>query len=51
MSWHLSPRYLTLVSGQLSIAQLSIDYNMDVYYQIKHRLKAPTLARKFDILH
>ena len=22
---------------------------MDVYYQVKHRLQAPTLARKFDI--
>ena len=24
---------------------------MDVYYQVKHRLQAPTLARKFDISH
>ena len=25
--------------------QLSIDHNMDVYYQVKHRLQAPTLDR------
>ena len=31
--------------------QLSIDHDMDVYYQVKHRLQAPTLARKFDISH
>ena len=24
---------------------------MDVYYQVKHRLQASTLARKFDIGH
>ena len=24
---------------------------MDVNYQVKHRLQAPTLARKFDISH
>ena len=24
---------------------------MDVYDQVKHRLRAPTLARKFDISH
>ena len=24
---------------------------MNVYYQVKHRLQAPTLARKFDISH
>ena len=24
---------------------------MDVYYQVKPRLQAPTLARKFDISH
>ena len=24
---------------------------MDVYHQVKHRLQAPTLARKFDISH
>lgn len=31
--------------------QLSIDHNMDVYNQVKHRLQAPTLARKFHISH
>ena len=29
--------------------QYFIDHNMDVYYQVKHRLQASTLARKFDI--
>ena len=29
--------------------QLSIEHNMDVYYQAKHRLQSTTLARKFDI--
>ena len=24
---------------------------MNVYYQVKHRLQTPTLARKFDISH
>ena len=24
---------------------------MDVYYQVKDRLQAPTLARKFDVSH
>ena len=24
---------------------------MHVYYQVKHRVQAPTLARKFDISH
>ena len=28
-----------------------MDHNMVVYYQVKHRLQAPTLARKFDISH
>ena len=31
--------------------QLSINHNMDVYHQVKHRLRAPTLAWKFDISH
>ena len=31
--------------------QLSIDHNMDAYYQVKHRLQAPILAWKFDISH
>ena len=30
---------------------LSTDRNMNVYYQVKHRLKATTLARKFGISH
>ena len=31
--------------------QLSIDHSMNVYYQVKHRLQAPTPARKIDISH
>ena len=31
--------------------QLSIEHDIDVYYQAKHRLQSPTLARKFDISH
>ena len=39
------------VVNRYPILQLSIDHNMDGCYQVKHRLQAPTLARKFDILH
>ena len=28
-----------------------MDHSMDVYYQVKNKLQAPTLARKFDISH
>ena len=31
--------------------QLSIDRNIDVYYQVKRWLQAPTLAREFDLSH
>ena len=31
--------------------QLLIDHNVDVYYQVKHRLQAPTLAWTFGISH
>ena len=39
---------MTLVSGY-PVWHLSIDHNNDVYYQVKHRLQPPPLARKFDI--
>ena len=48
ISWHLSPRYghVTLVS----VNPFFIAYhNMDICSQVKHRLQAPILARKFDI--
>ena len=47
MSWYLSLWYghVTLVRDTL-FWQLSIGHNMAVYYQVKHRLLAPTLARK-----
>ena len=50
MSWYLSlqHRHVTLGSGY-PFWQPSIDHNMDVYYQVKHRLQASTLAKKFDI--
>ena len=52
MSWHGSPRYGHVTwSADTLFWQLSIDHNMDVYYQVKHRLQAPKLARKFDISH
>ena len=31
--------------------QLSIDHSMNVSYQVKHRLQAPTPARKIHISH
>ena len=31
--------------------QLSTDNNMEVYYQVKHKLRAPTLHRKFEFSH
>ena len=31
--------------------QLSIEHDIDVYYQAKHWLQSSTLARKFDISH
>ena len=36
---------------QILFWHLSIDHNMDVYYHVKNRLRAPTLARKLDISH
>ena len=52
MCWLLSPRYghVTAVSGTL-FRQLSIDHNIYVCYQFKHRLQVSTLARKFDNSH
>ena len=49
-SCHLSPRYGHVISGY-PFWQSSFDHNMDVSYQVKHRLQASTLARKFDISH
>ena len=48
MSWSLSLRKGTCDTGQQIPC---FDPNMDVYYQVKHKLLAPTLARKFDISH
>ena len=31
--------------------KLSVDHDMDVYYQLKHRLQVTTLTRMFDISH
>ena len=52
MSWHLSWRsgHVTLVSSY-RFDTPSIDHNMDVYYQVKNRLQASTLARKLDSSH
>ena len=51
MIWHVSWRYghITLVS-RYCLTPVN-DNNMDVYYQVKNRLRAPTLARKLDISH
>ena len=46
----MSYDHVTVVN-RYPILQLSIDHYMDGCYQVKHRLQAPTLARKFDILH
>ena len=40
-----------LSSADTLFWELSIDHNMDIYYQVKYMLRAPTLARKFDISH
>ena len=39
--------YVTLVSRYtvFTAGLLSIDHIMDVYYEVKHRLQVPTLAR------
>ena len=47
---NLRYRQVTLVSGY-PVLQLSNDHNMDAYYQVKPRLQAPTLVRKFNISH
>ena len=48
MSWPLSLWKGTCDTGQQIPC---FDPNMDVCYQVKHKLLAPNLARKFDISH
>ena len=36
---------MVYVTADTLFSQLSIDHIMDVYYEVKHRLQVPTLAR------